>query len=1592
MDIYNPVYPGLYYFDTFTFTTLGTSGHRGPDSTKTYANAPWREGDFSIVDGQQQWTVPATGTYRIEAAGAYGATPGRVVSGEVDLNEGQVVSLLVGQQPTPLTANVVDNVTVGGGGGTFVTVDGKPLIVASGGDGGAYSTGYQSTTFVDPGTVQFGISMSSDGNTILIQTINLNTFAVGFSIYTYVNSIWTYKTSLSPTFTSYNVTILKISGDGTTFVYFVPTTPSFPYVLVYQYDTVNSVWIPTPVTLQNPVNFYRNGSTIDISYDGSTIIRSFVSSVDSQGHACVYTKNPDLTWSSPVVLNEPGANYWLDTTVAISGDGLTACVGAQSSSPVIVYKKTGGNWNQDSTLSYNPQKISMSYDGSVVAFMFSDHVSITNGVTISYTSPAYIQLSNDGTKLLVARYDNVTIYTGSTPTVVTQYINYNNNTAASMNATGSRITSLEISITDPKIDVFDIGTGGAPGSFTPSGTGVGISGAGYLTDGEVSSPYFGFLKPQAYVDGGYGNMYWYGHKGEGGFGGGQSPLNILTSLTSIVGYNAIRPTIPLNSDQYIYSVDISDDGNTFLVTRSFSNSRVYVYQYTGSSWGATQLYDNKLYSVSMSLDGTVWLIQNDIWRNGSFETQLEVPEVISGAGGSTQGKNTCVSSDGNTAVITNTSYTYNIQYNSIPELYCNVYAYSSGSWNKINTFHIIHNSMVFGEPYTEVDNVATRCAISGDGNTMATGTRTYLNVYNGQSYVRQTIYVNVYVYKKTGGTWNQTKQITFEYPYGGAEGGSMNHLVIDYSGNKIVFPGYEYTCDTDTLTAFVDVSQLTTTITFSKTTTNVYAWSDGQTIYGPSTPDGFKVELVNSCTILAFGSNVLLTSDSTFSYNKAIVFVDMYDPTTTCTANTAVDHGYPHDYKVQITGTSSFNGTWDIVTTSSNTFTFQAFGGPTETSGYVSGTTTGISGGGGYTGSPGDGVSGATCYADPAVRNLTDLGASGNTAGTVTISLIDPTPLKQTWTWDQTFTSTAPVVPIEVISWSDKLEIFQSFSGTSKDGIHWDAITINDVANGAGSPFPFYIAYSDTLNLYVGLKLTASFDSVIYVTSSDGIIWNETTPIGLDVNNFEINVNGSSILWAPELSLFIFLTSTELYSSVDGINWTLGYSDPGFFTKCITYSPSLHTFVCCCNTQGLGYAGIYSTDGVTWNTWSVEGILPSISHSVTWSPKLSIFVSSINFVETIIVGEPPDTYEDYVYYSNIAHSTDGQTWSVDGFSVSREIGRFWNVIWGEGVDVFTAVPQYSSEQNNLYSYDGITWLTTTTSAYGPIGYSPTQKIFVVSQSSGYIQFVSIEGIYYVNLQEPYPDNSRFYTWSSQIGKFVTYNFNTSDCIHWEKNDTYIPYNPGKPIWSPELGLFVILTSYFYYYSYDGITWVGAEFNPTSVIEPYVAWSPTLGVFSGSFYSKDGKNWTLPMDFTAIGWSSFYNMFVAFNGTPAYYSYDGIIWNPGANGTGIGGGGDIVCSSSGRLVCAGQDTGVLYSDDGINWLYADIGFKPTNPLWIEELSIFVGAGIGGDTTIGYVSTNGIDWSLIPNYIQIVGWSPELGRFLCTGGYSQVTKTF
>ena len=67
----------LYSFSSHTFTNCGATGRTGPTlaNCKSSYDTVW-EGDtdfFNVqTQGIQEWTVPANGTYRIEAYGAQG--------------------------------------------------------------------------------------------------------------------------------------------------------------------------------------------------------------------------------------------------------------------------------------------------------------------------------------------------------------------------------------------------------------------------------------------------------------------------------------------------------------------------------------------------------------------------------------------------------------------------------------------------------------------------------------------------------------------------------------------------------------------------------------------------------------------------------------------------------------------------------------------------------------------------------------------------------------------------------------------------------------------------------------------------------------------------------------------------------------------------------------------------------------------------------------------------------------------------------------------------------------------------------------------------------------------------------------------------------------------------------------------------------------------------------------------------------------------------------------------------------------------------------------------------------------------------------
>ena len=92
------------------FTNLGASGRLGPTSLGSYYSGQDHDGQVTLHSGIQQWTVPKTGDYRIEAIGAAGGYDnynsnsshyrgrGARMKGTFSLSRGETIQILVGQE------------------------------------------------------------------------------------------------------------------------------------------------------------------------------------------------------------------------------------------------------------------------------------------------------------------------------------------------------------------------------------------------------------------------------------------------------------------------------------------------------------------------------------------------------------------------------------------------------------------------------------------------------------------------------------------------------------------------------------------------------------------------------------------------------------------------------------------------------------------------------------------------------------------------------------------------------------------------------------------------------------------------------------------------------------------------------------------------------------------------------------------------------------------------------------------------------------------------------------------------------------------------------------------------------------------------------------------------------------------------------------------------------------------------------------------------------------------------------------------------------------------------------------------------------
>lgn len=146
--ILNPATASLYVFSSHTFTTCSATGNTGPaqSACRTAYSTTWDENNsnFTVVNGIQKWTVPASGTYRIKAIGSVGGGYGggnygygASIQGDFTLTQGEVLSILVGQRGISGGGSYAQ----GGGGGSFVTKSDNTILVIGGGGGSMGSGG-----------------------------------------------------------------------------------------------------------------------------------------------------------------------------------------------------------------------------------------------------------------------------------------------------------------------------------------------------------------------------------------------------------------------------------------------------------------------------------------------------------------------------------------------------------------------------------------------------------------------------------------------------------------------------------------------------------------------------------------------------------------------------------------------------------------------------------------------------------------------------------------------------------------------------------------------------------------------------------------------------------------------------------------------------------------------------------------------------------------------------------------------------------------------------------------------------------------------------------------------------------------------------------------------------------------------------------------------------------------------------------------------------------------------------------------------------------------------------------------------------------
>ena len=250
----------------------------------------------------------------------------------------------------------------------------------------------------------YSVSISGDGLTAIVGAQNDDSFRGSAYIYNYINGAWIrFQPKLTafertPTLFGYSV---SISNDGLTAIIGAYVEGSYRgAAYIYKYNS--GVWTETKITASDGAASDYYGYSVSISGDGLTaIVGAF-----ADNSAYIYKYNSGVWTETKITAGNNSFGY----SVSISGDGLTAIVGALSENSAYIYKYINGGWTQQtfnitSNIGTRENQSKLTASDGAASGLFGQSVAISNdGLTAfvgayaddSYRGAAYIYKYNSG--------------------------------------------------------------------------------------------------------------------------------------------------------------------------------------------------------------------------------------------------------------------------------------------------------------------------------------------------------------------------------------------------------------------------------------------------------------------------------------------------------------------------------------------------------------------------------------------------------------------------------------------------------------------------------------------------------------------------------------------------------------------------------------------------------------------------------------------------------------------------------------------------------------------------------------------------------------------------------------------------------------------------------------------------------------------------------------------------------------------------------------------------------------------------------------------------------------------------------------------